>query len=198
MALWVAPVAAQIDAPETDAIEAEVTDTTGMVDYDGDGIIDVAGNVSEYGESYTFWQHLANAELIEGTYSGIAGPGNPGDAVDGNVYKSKLSGAVFHALNVSLSYTGHATFFDGTYDKNYLTIAGIDPSDPGSPATPLGAPEEIGGIDKKIDDGSPAYGSVIERHWDDCTDATASSDLAADYLLSETGKVCVPIFYGLY
>ena len=55
----------------------------------GDGRVDRGLVLSNYSESFMFWQHLANAELIEGTYSGIAGPGNPGDAVDGNVYKSK-------------------------------------------------------------------------------------------------------------
>ena len=38
---------------------------------DGNGSISNAAAASQYGEEYTFWQHLANAGLIEGSYTGI-------------------------------------------------------------------------------------------------------------------------------
>ena len=57
----------------------------------GDGILDDSANASEYGERFTFWQHLANADLANGTFTGIAGPGAINNAIiDENIPSSKL------------------------------------------------------------------------------------------------------------
>jgi prepilin-type N-terminal cleavage/methylation domain-containing protein len=165
---------------------------------DGDGIIEkvVAGG---YNELYTFWQHLANEGLIEGKFSGKSGAASNAQVTEFNVPKSRLSGGVYVAYNVNTTITGSGTFFDGVWKKSYLQFAGFDAATGGSNDIPLLTPEELWGIDKKIDDGKPAKGHVIERHWADCTDASPDgSDLDADYKLTETGKVCLPIFYDMF
>ncbi len=61
---------------------------------DGNGYISFVGNDSEYTEMFTFWQHLGNAGLFGGVYTGKAGSGFGDDALLGvNTPTSSLSGA---------------------------------------------------------------------------------------------------------
>ena len=70
----------------------------------GDGIItDGSAGVTE--ERFTFWQHLANAGMIEGNYTGIAGPLSRFDAIIGqNIPRSKIQNTGF-----SFDYSPHVT-----------------------------------------------------------------------------------------
>lgn len=157
---------------------------------DGDGILEFNGAASQYSEPFAFWQHLANAGLIEGTYTGRAGAGANIEAVAGNVPASKMSSAFWYAFNWNQTFSGSAGAFDGTYRDTQLQFGGLAAG--GSPATPLLKPEESWNIDTKIDDGRPAYGIMRERFWDNCTDAANSAALNANYALSVTTNVCTP------
>ena len=139
---------------------------------------------------FMFWQHLANAGLIEGTYSGRAGAGLNIEAVVGNVPASKMSRAYWYAFNWNQTYSGNAGAFDGTYRDNQLQFGALAAG--GSPVTPVLKPEESWNIDTKIDDGRPAYGIMRERFWDDCTDAANSAALSASYALTVTTAVYTP------
>jgi prepilin-type N-terminal cleavage/methylation domain-containing protein len=156
---------------------------------DGDGIIE-SGTASEYVEHFTYWQHLANAGLIEGTYTGRAGAGSGIEAVVGNVPASKLSNAYWFAFNWNQTITGSTAAFDGTYRDTQLQFGALSAA--GSPATPVLKPEEAWNVDTKIDDGRPAYGIMRERFWDNCTNAANSADLDANYSLTMTTAVCTP------
>ncbi len=184
--------------PGGNAANCPATAGTGTETCDGDGnnILN-SGGASEYGEWFTFWQHLANAELLEGAYTGISGSGGGGHAIDDNVPHSKLSGSNWFAYNWNQSFTGNLSVFDGTYTKNSIQFSGLG-TGTGSPSNHMLNPEESWNIDKKMDDGKPATGTWRERLWDNCTDATASSDVGADYLLSNADKVCTPFIYGIF
>lgn len=158
----------------------------------GNGIIEISAAASQYTEMFTFWQHLANGGLIEGTYTGRAGAAASNEAVIGNVPPSKMSNAYWYVFNWNQTYSGNAGAFDGTYRDNSLQFGGISAG--GSPATSVLKPEEAWNIDTKLDDGRPATGMMRERFWSTCTDAGASSNLSANYLLTSSATVCTPFF----
>jgi len=183
-AFWGYPGGSSANCPATAGTGTETCNG------DGDGIIDTVA-ASEYGETFMFWQHLANADLISGTYTGMsAGAGVRAD--ESNAPQSKLNGALwssFYRMNAAngSGATQQAVIFDVQYG-NTLQIGAAGG---GSPLNPIFTPSEIWTIDKKIDDGKPGQGKLHAARWDDCTDATAFTDyLNAEYLLSDDSQLC--------
>lgn len=187
----------------TDATCAALTAAaTGMAtcNGNGDGIIGVT-NGGNY-ESFRFWQHLANAGLIEGTYSGVAGPGGALEAVIGtNVAKSKLGRAGYSMQYLLLqnlgagaadfNTEGHALWFGGFVTGGFNGAAVIKP-------------EEAWNLDTKLDDGKPGFGKVISWRFasgvPNCTTSnnalTSAADAAqAEYRLSNSGLDCALRFF---
>lgn len=155
----------------------------------GDGNGDFYAVSHEY---FTFWQHLANAGLIEGSYSGVVGPNNPQyHVIPGtNIPRSKLSNTAWTARGINI--TANPSWFD-TNSPRLFEI--------GAPQTNFwneGAafkPEEVWNIDTKMDDGKPGTGKVMAFNWDTCTDATASTQHGtANYLLSVVSVECAVVF----
>ncbi len=164
---------------------------------DGDGLID-EGLAGRYAEQYLFWQHLANAGLIEGTYNGRVGSGgNYHSVIGSNVPASKMSNAGWTSDNdpggTSTTYAinyGNTLKFGGS-QTNHTTQAAIL------------TPEEAWNIDTKVDDGKPAYGKAIARYWNNACAAAddgshANNDLNASYKLSDKSAQCALIFRNLY
>jgi hypothetical protein len=156
----------------------------------GNAIIDTGA------EWWLFWQHLANAGLIEGTYTGVQGSaGNPFDAdIGSNVPRSKMGNAgwtfFYHGQYAGDTYWwaakwNHAGFFGGD-SGNYQTHAGIM------------SPEEIWNIDTKMDDGKPASGKIWVQRWSQCTMATGNTDFNVDYRLNLTTKDCSIVFNNVF
>lgn len=158
----------------------------------GDGKI-FADGTDPYGyEMFLAWQHLANAGLVAGAYTGVPGSGSTFQAVAGvNVPQSRIAGAGFTLLNyvhnASDSFPanyGH-TFIFGSYFSG------------GTTAGPVLTAQDAYGIDHKIDDGMPASGSVMSFTPDasfepNCT--TSSDPTAAQYNTSTPGVNCSLIF----
>ena len=153
---------------------------------DGNGQLWAATAASTTGESFTFWQHLANAGLVEGSYTGRAGPGTatPGrDSVIGtNAPRGRISNAGFSVeYNVGGSY--------GIGNTNFMYVGGVDPG--GSPTWGnFIKAEEAWNIDTKTDDGKPGYGKVITSHSAVGTCVTSATASAAQYKLDDTGISC--------
>jgi prepilin-type N-terminal cleavage/methylation domain-containing protein len=163
---------------------------------DGNGKIDnSAGSV----EWFRFWQHLANAGLIEGSFSGIdlsAGPTGYG-ATTANVPAGKISSSLWFVYDMG-TQSFSSIWFDGIYN-NTLAFAGVFPNY--DPATPNLKPEEAWNIDTKLDDGKPATGRVVARAQNGfnlCTDVAVSSTLTANYLLTSTDKNCSLMFRNAF
>lgn len=156
-----------------------------------DGSIGQPAAASQTGERFNYWQHLANAGLIEGNYTGIAGAGGVNHSLIGiNSPASRISTVGWGVGSVTGYYAGNTISFSGDYGTR-LNV-GTQTSD-GFSNGPFLKPEEAWNIDTKIDDGRPGRGRVLPSYWDDCTTATSETQLDADYLLTEANKVC-----GLY
>lgn len=129
-------------------------------------------------ERFLAWKHLANAGLIEGSYTGkttgAAGSGSFGPAT--NIPASRLASGFYDLC----SPMGSAPdFFAGTdVTKIVLTHAG-------APAKPA----EVWSFDLKLDDGSPATGTVFNTisTVSGCTDSTS---VPANYALTSSSAAC--------
>ena len=171
----------------------------------GDGAIcrDAACG-SQTWEALLFWKHLANAGLIEGTYSGamasatatICNSSSDQLLAGCNTPASKLSNGGW--LIYSLGQLSSAAYlFDGNYG-NSLQFSRM-PADAGG-FVGLIRPEELWNIDTKMDDGRPATGTLVAGRWSSCTTGAASTaDFAnANYLLNPpphaVGNRCFAVY----
>lgn len=171
---------------------------TGTQTCDGNG----DGRVSEAGgggtipdEDYRFWQHLANAGLIEGNYTGV----DTGTYISTtlNSPQSKLRPALW--FTYSWGTLSGAPLFDGNYGNSFAI---------GLPVTntwvigPFLKPEETWNIDTKLDDGRPGTGSfviaVTNFASNNCTNSTSSSSQNATYTLTHNAAACAAIFRNAY
>lgn len=158
----------------------------------GDGILLPSAGSNE---SFRFWQHLANAGLIEGTYNGITQGTSSFSSTTANSPISKLSQGLWFAWNWN-GITSDSSVFDGNYG-NILQIGGFLLNN--EARTPLFKPEEAWNIDTKLDDGLPGRGKMIGRDFfgftgTNCTTATASTQSSATYYLAGTSKTCTLFF----
>lgn len=162
---------------------------------DGDRILESPSAANRAGEQFTIWQHMANAGLIEGRFSGkAAGGGATNTDLGVNSPESGVSNAGWYFAHFG-TVSGHAQYFDGEYDLS-LTI-GEQNGNFGF-ESPAFAPKEAWNIDSKIDDGMPATGMVGPRMRAGCTDATSaigdSDKFDAEYLLSDSSTLCALMF----
>lgn len=163
---------------------------TGTQTCNGDG----SGNLgvsTGSNENFRFWQHLANAGFIEGTYTGIEGSaGNVNHAVGGtNTPKSKVTNALWH-INLAGIQSGNPSVFDGDYG-NVMSFGGSTPTN--SPSAGILKPEEAWNIDTKLDDGVAHKGAIWAGNWAGCTGAPNSATLT-NYNLSSTAYACSIVF----
>lgn len=159
---------------------------------DGDGMIETVSTRSF--EIYRAWQHLANAGLIEGTFSGTRGTvGWPWSAVSGtNVPRSKMSQAGWAWVSrQEATATGgfYASMFYPT-TEHWLEYG--QPSGNSYAHTPILKAEEGWNIDTKLDDGKPGTGKVT-TYMNSYISTCASSDTAATaiYRLDQTVAGCI-------
>lgn len=163
----------------------------------GDGIITNPAAASQYGERFTFWQHLANAGLVEGSYTGRAGPSFLADfLISTNAPPARLPTAGWSAHTVGVQ-AGNADIYAMDY-SNILLIGRKNTVD-GGLNDPVLTPEDAWNIDTKMDDGKPARGKVIARFWNNLCAAAddgthANNDLAASYKLTDTATQCALYF----
>lgn len=162
-------------------------------DGNGNGRIEI----SEYAgsnEHFRAWQHLANAGLIEGVYTGVTGPDEAHwHTITGtNIPRSKFGNAGWD-IYWGGDRAGSSFWF--ATDYGHLLMLGVDEA--WGAWQPMITPEELWNLDTKMDDGKPGRGRILPHGWDECTDATGFGDLDAAYLLSETGAVCSIIFRNI-
>lgn len=153
---------------------------------DGDGKAGLDDSLADTSNDYEYFramQHLANAGLIEGKYTGVAGSGGASHAVPGtNVPASRIAGGGY-TLKYIGTVAGHASLFDGSYKHVYTVGAATAASDTGGPIL---KPIEALNIDRKVDDGLPAAGTV-----------TALKSSAATTPLCSTTDVATTSVYNI-
>lgn len=130
---------------------------TGTQTCDGDGNGQVSAGVPEV---FTFWQHLSNAGMISGVFSGVDGPANTGyhSVIGFNVPASKYPQGGYTIGYWSTNNPGmflnqgHNLQFGGQTVNN-ATGYGIMPAG------------EAFALDQKVDDGLPGTGQITTyRH----------------------------------
>lgn len=184
-------VAAGDGAATTGACATAVTTNGKTCNGNGDGII---GLWYDTGEPFRFWQHLGNAGLIEGKFTGEF-PGYdatysyPLVVAGVNVPPSKLGGAMWGSIQQFSAVTalGYPEDMQLTNTFTFMQEGG---------SYNMFSPEEIWGIDNKIDDGKPATGLVMlfglsSTDMTNCTTAVADSDFyASSYQMTQAGRLC--------
>lgn len=169
---------------------------------DGDGEIDTYTGQSIGGmEAVRFWQHLANAGLIEGQFTGapngVVTADNRLAARGVNVPTSKLGQAAWWA-----SYAGNITstsayIWPGNHG-NVFIFGNVEPTD--ITEIPALRPEEAWNIDTKLDDGKPGTGSLlIYRNLTNChTSNDGTNPSGSDYQLSSSDIECFLFFSNAF
>ncbi len=127
------------------------------------------GDLRWQSESFRYWQHLANAELISGEFTGVPhrdGETNTGfrDArVNINIPGSSTLGGGFllqYPEFGGLCVGGEQYSGDDSDSKYQMMMFGREASRAGPPFGEIITPVEANGMDRKIDDGKPGTGSL--------------------------------------
>lgn len=160
--------------------------STATCNGNGDGYVSTSAVSND--ERWRFFQHLANAGLIEGRYTGrTTGADATFEYILGTNVPN-LKGTTTFTSNYSSVGTGAAGSyqFPGDPAGHRLELRGTDGG-----TQPL-KPEETWNIDTKMDDGRPAYGLVLApmSSWSGSTGCTTSDAVTAEYSLSTTSKIC--------
>lgn len=186
--IWGGPVA---DCMLTASTGTETCngDSDGRIDYDG-------GSSTTYQdttyEGFRAWQHLANAELISGKFTGAAtqmAAGYPYYTPGTNIPESAYGDGVgwtLHYLRESWSWTQD--------DGHYLSLA-RPLNGNGRWHNPSISPQDLYNIDNKTDDGKPFSGRVNDMagiYTPDCTDN--EDPVTARYDLQNEDSVCLMMY----
>ncbi len=182
-------IAAGSTGADTTCRLAATTDGS-TCDGDGDGQVSGATTGSTYAqrnEYYRFWQHLANAGLIKGNYTGAIDAG--GFERDVNVPSSRIDSSSFWMSVYSTASAGNAFIFSQPAG-NTLRI---------TPTAYNG--EECWNVDTKLDDGKPNTGKMMAYKGDPSALVTTRANVAppgdadAEYNLTLSDKICNPWMY---
>jgi len=143
------------------------------------------GNIEFANELFWAWQELAQAGLIEGTYSGPQA-GNPGIIGD-NLPKSKINDTVGYSF---MKLNGSVQYFSLT---DYVITLGT--------TTSCGAVNcaytyqaifqsaFVRNVDLKMDDGIPNHGKILSRDWNTCLNSGGPGVFT--YALNNTIQDCI-------
>ncbi|MFZ4540195.1 MAG: hypothetical protein ACOYNL_00090 [Rickettsiales bacterium] len=173
------------------------TDSTGLkttCNGNGDGIV-TSSSTLVGNEKFRFWQHLANAGLIEGSYSGRAavttGAANRsvGIQMAGRIPLSKISGGAYDIEGIGTAL-GYAWAWDGYYGTTIYFGASDQEGAIGDLLEgAIITPADQWNIDTKMDDGKPSYGK-IRAYQNSVNCNTNVSQATAAYRVDVTDKVC--------
>jgi len=170
---------------------------------DGNGLVYITGNSNE---TFRFWQHLANAGLVEGSYTGVTDGSNFYSATRNNSPTSKYSNGLWSFWPWPATNTSQ-NFDNLPLNRNTLYLGKAVANTLGQG---LLTPEEMWNVDTKMDDGRPALGKIVVNAFPQlsaCTTATGGSAAAqaadyanANYRLDNgyPGAACGVIFRNEY
>lgn len=176
--------------------QAGTAATPGTCNGNGNGNIPLA-SIEAY-EQHRIWQHLALAGLIEGTYTGVAGPNGAASVVPGtNSPRSKTAGQNGWGIEYYADYPGDGGWYAFKYG-NVLVLGGASTALTQNPTLAAFTPEEAWNIDTKLDDGRPAFGKVLAIRWATCTFSTAFTDFNKEYRLDSKSPACALAFANAF
>lgn len=183
-------------AQNADPATCRATASTGILTCDGDasGRIGTMDAGVTYSESHRYWQHLANAGLLDGQYNGVAGAGGAASVEPGkNAPVSRLGNGSGYGLTWWGTRGLANGFYPGDYDHSYIFgLAGGS----GMPDGGILLARELENIDRKMDDGMPAFGTVTSFAANTRPACVTSDADTARYLVDNPTKGCAAIFKG--
>lgn len=167
--------------------------STGTATCDGNGSQTIGLNgVSN--ENFRAWQHLANAGMLEGRFSGVAGSGGANHAVAGeNTPPGKISNSLYNVefIGVYTAASPSAFYFDRQYGNVFRYGKG---DTTGWPTVGAITAPELWNIDTKMDDGMPGLGTVFTFKSSAISCADSDDTITARYRSDLTGTYCLAYF----
>ena len=169
------------------------TPHTAVCNGNGDGRIDDYPSTATYGyERFRAWQELADAGMIDGTYTGVSGTASAVQSLIGlNVPASNVAGAGYTLIyyNLPTGSSDNWPIVGHMFEFGSQTASGSW----GAAITPT----ESFTIDSKIDDGIPGTGKVLSGSrssaaMPNCN--TTSVQATAQYNTSYSGVACSLVF----
>jgi prepilin-type N-terminal cleavage/methylation domain-containing protein len=181
--------------------------TSATCNGDGNGIITYVTGSYEF---LRFWQHLANAKMIEGQYSGAEAGGGGTSAVPGtNIPTSKYPNGAWSVWTSMLAQGGNYTLcgtntvqlYGADYGTGHILIFGAPWSTCVTASQPIITPKDAWSLDKKVDDGKPGTGNIIGNMYNGgfgsataCGSAANTNDLTGTYNLNNSVISCTLFF----
>lgn len=169
-----------------DACYTVLSTTPATCNGNGDGYFHMGYSSTTYAERARAWQHLANAGLIEGQYTGYHGLLGAESRIGGvNTKASKLSSNGWNLAFFDISNLATATRFLPVGRTNFSELSG----------TPL-LPEEAWNLDVKQDDGRISSGTIIGAKSSNTAHpncATNDDYNTAEYNVTLREKRCTPM-----
>lgn len=164
----------------------------------GDGDLRIRTIITQGPESMRFWQHLNNAGLISGKYTGAYYSEGMNAS---NSPSGKLPNSLWGTYDYVTQSSSPVGFFDGVYN-NTLWIGGYDST--ATASAPIMNGGEMWNLDVKVDDGMPAIGKLVvfssNNIMDECSDdsggggGVTKATLDAEYRLDSELVACLPVF----
>lgn len=150
--------------------------------------------VSTNYERFRYWQHLANAGLIEGSYTGVGTPvGSLISTIGSNVPRSRLSNSGWTSAFLGTVLPANTGWFEGNYGNmlfNGAQQAGADTANPNL------RPDEMWNLDTKMDDGRPGLGSMRAAE-SSATCHTSTNPAVSQYNVSVNSIACNAYFLNV-
>ncbi len=193
---WGAQTGAVTDGYDSDCA-ALTTISTGTATCNGNGDGQIGPVAAHLYERFRLWQHLANAGLIEGSYTGVSASGGATaeNATAGlNVPRSKISNVGFYIGYWGVNTNNSDGWFNGDYKGNCIMM-GVANNSYASGA--FLKPEELWNLDVKMDDGKPATGNLIvtSTSYAACMNNVSETNTSGvEYQLTNNAIVCSLIF----
>ncbi len=162
---------------------------------DGNGVIQWSIPNNSHGEMFLAWQHLANAGLVTGSYTGLQGPGiYAASSVGGqNVPALRLNGGCVSLHSVGTTPTGQippANLMNPNASSSNVLLLGKAPlTNPDYCHNGTLIPMDAWNIDTKMDDGTASNGKMFAWVTANCVNTTTPG--VGDYLLTYGSAACV-------
>lgn len=164
---------------------------------DGGGTIGTSTTAAVFSNQHEWfraWQHLSNAGLIDGKFTGAKGSAAEASEIGINVPTSKFSGGGWSILYY-LRVVSTANMWGGYGDWGHLLLFGGEQASSYTNAAIITASEMLS-IDQKIDDAKPGRGIVRAFRTGvqaNCTENDTTQD-SATYKTSNSQNNCSIIF----
>jgi prepilin-type N-terminal cleavage/methylation domain-containing protein len=179
-----------------DTCYTSLSNTQATCNGNGDGKIHRGYTGTGFHERGRYWQHLANAGLISGQYTGFQGLSGSDFRVGGvNVMRASLKNTHWNVglhqptpTDPNWYFSPPAHTIENPFDFTSLP----------DPPRKILTPGEMWSIDTKLDDGRPGQGKIMSQKRGSAlgADCTTNTDAAlAEYNLSLSSRECYLIMF---